>query len=52
MTTPQAPARQQEQLYPIRTVSDLTGVNATTLRAWERRYGLIKPLRTDTGHRL
>ena len=39
-------------LYPIRTVSSLTGVNAITLRAWERRYDLIKPIRTAKGHRL
>ena len=32
-----------ESLLPIRTVSVLTGVNAVTLRAWERRYGLITP---------
>lgn len=38
--------------FPIRTVAALTGVNAITLRAWERRYGLISPLRTPTGHRL
>lgn len=38
--------------YPIRTVSERTGVNAVTLRAWERRYGLITPLRTAKGHRL
>lgn len=38
--------------YPIRTVSTLTGVNAITLRAWERRYGLIKPVRANSGHRL
>jgi DNA-binding transcriptional MerR regulator len=38
--------------FPIRTVSSLTGVNAITLRAWERRYGLIKPIRTPKGHRL
>ncbi|MCG6971496.1 MAG: MerR family transcriptional regulator [Gammaproteobacteria bacterium] len=41
-----------EGLYPIRTVSSLTGVNSITLRAWERRYGLIKPVRTPKGHRL
>lgn len=41
-----------QQLYPIRTVSSLTGVNAITLRAWERRYGLITPVRTPKGHRL
>jgi len=37
---------------PIREISRLTGVNSVTLRAWERRYGLIKPLRTSKGHRL
>ncbi|NIP18508.1 MAG: MerR family transcriptional regulator [Xanthomonadales bacterium] len=41
-----------EGIYPIRTVSDLTGVNAITLRAWERRYGLIEPVRKESGHRL
>jgi MerR family transcriptional regulator, light-induced transcriptional regulator len=41
-----------ESGLPIRTVSALTGVNAITLRAWERRYGLIRPLRTPKGHRL
>ena len=40
------------EFYPIRTVSTLTGVNAITLRAWERRYGLINPVRTDSGHRV
>ncbi len=39
-------------LYPIRTVSELTGVNAITLRAWERRYGLLEPIRKTSGHRL
>jgi DNA-binding transcriptional MerR regulator len=39
-------------LYPIREVSRLTGVNSVTLRAWERRYGLIQPQRTPKGHRL
>jgi len=39
-------------LIPIRTVSSLTGVNSVTLRAWERRYDLIKPVRTPKGHRL
>ena len=37
---------------PIRVMSKLTGVNPVTLRAWERRYGLIKPHRTATGHRM
>ena len=41
-----------EGLYPIRDVSRLTGVNAVTLRAWQRRYGLVQPARTAKGHRL
>jgi len=41
-----------EALLPIRTVSALTGVNAVTLRAWERRYGLVRPKRTPKGQRL
>jgi DNA-binding transcriptional MerR regulator len=41
-----------EKLYTIGTVSKLTGVGAITLRAWERRHGLIKPVRKASGHRL
>lgn len=41
-----------EELFPIREVVRLTGVNPVTLRAWERRYGLIQPVRTEGGHRL
>lgn len=42
----------KESLYPIREISRMTGVTPITLRAWERRYGLIEPIRTDSGHRL
>lgn len=55
MTTPQShdiSTLPSAGLVPIRTVSSLTGVNPVTLRAWERRYGLIKPVRTPKGHRL
>ena len=41
-----------QALFPIRTVSELTGVNSITLRAWENRYGLIEPVRKSSGHRL
>ncbi|RZA22514.1 MAG: MerR family transcriptional regulator, partial [Proteobacteria bacterium] len=37
---------------PIREVTRQTGVHPVTLRAWERRYGLIVPHRTAKGHRL
>jgi MerR family transcriptional regulator, light-induced transcriptional regulator len=50
--TSQSVALEQDELFPIREVSRLTGVNPVTLRAWERRYGLIVPTRTDSGHRL
>ncbi len=42
----------EEGLFPIRTVCALTGIHPVTLRAWERRYGLIRPKRTPKGHRL
>jgi len=38
--------------FSIRHIAAETGVNPVTLRAWERRYGLIKPKRTPKGHRL
>jgi DNA-binding transcriptional MerR regulator len=41
-----------QQTYPIRTVCALTGINPVTLRAWERRYGFIQPIRTPGGHRM
>lgn len=36
-----------EGLYPMRVVSRLTGLPADTIRAWERRYGAVRPSRTD-----
>lgn len=48
----QTASLEQEELFPIREVARLTGVNPVTLRAWERRYGLIVPTRTESGHRL
>lgn len=41
-----------EDKLPIREISRETGVNTVTLRAWERRYGLLIPQRTTKGHRL
>jgi MerR family transcriptional regulator, light-induced transcriptional regulator len=38
--------------FPIRDLVQRTGVNASTLRAWENRHGLLKPIRTESGHRL
>lgn len=36
----------------IGEVARRTGVTVPTLRAWERRYGLLEPERTEGGHRL
>ena len=41
-----------EGVYPIREVSRLTGVNAVTLRAWQRRYGMVQPARDRKSTRL
>lgn len=38
--------------YLIAAVARRTGLSADTIRAWERRHGLIHPLRDDSGVRL
>lgn len=45
-------AEPDTETFPIRVLSEKTQVNTVTLRAWERRYGLLKPMRTGKGHRL
>lgn len=39
-------------LFNTKAVSQETGVPADTFRAWERRYGVPQPQRTEGGHRL
>lgn len=41
-----------ENYFPIRVLAERTGVGHSTLRAWERRHGLLAPHRTPKGHRL
>lgn len=38
--------------YNLRAVVQRTGLKPDTLRAWERRYGIPVPDRTDGGHRV
>lgn len=38
-------------LHPVRIVSQRTGLTPDVLRAWERRYGAIKPVRSPGGQR-
>ncbi|OLS40212.1 MerR family transcriptional regulator [Bacillus sp. MRMR6] len=42
----------QEGKYNIKAVSLMLGIQPGTLRAWERRYKMIAPVRNDSGHRL
>lgn len=37
--------------YRISTISEITGIPRNTLLAWERRYGLVKPVRHENGYR-
>jgi MerR family transcriptional regulator, light-induced transcriptional regulator len=39
-------------VYTIKTVVQETGIAPATLRAWERRYGVLSPGRSDGGYRL
>lgn len=38
-------------LYSIGEVAERCAINPVTLRAWQRRYGLFKPQRSEGGHR-
>lgn len=38
--------------YPIRTVAKLTGLTPDLIRAWEKRYGVVDPVRGPRGARL
>lgn len=39
-------------LVRIGELARRAGLPATTLRAWERRYGIVEPTRTESGYRL
>jgi DNA-binding transcriptional MerR regulator len=41
-----------DAVYNLKAVVAQTGVTAHALRAWERRYGLPQPGRTEAGHRV
>ncbi|RPI73703.1 MAG: MerR family transcriptional regulator [Ignavibacteriales bacterium] len=38
--------------YPIKVVSQMTGLSVFVIRAWEKRYNAVSPSRTDTNRRL
>ena len=39
-------------MYTIKEAAARSGVSVPTLRAWERRYGVVHPVRTPSGYRL
>ncbi|KGN39677.1 MerR family transcriptional regulator [Knoellia aerolata] len=39
-------------MYTIKRAAELTGIGLATLRAWERRYGVVSPSRTESRYRL
>lgn len=38
--------------YRVKTVAELTGIPRNTIIAWERRYNLLEPRRSDAGYRI
>lgn len=41
----------KERTFPLGAIVRMTGLTADTLRAWERRYGVVVPARTPGGTR-
>ncbi|HYI22334.1 MAG TPA: MerR family transcriptional regulator [Candidatus Limnocylindrales bacterium] len=39
-------------MYTIKQAAARSGVTVQLLRAWERRYGVVEPARTESGYRL
>ena len=44
--------QQEQERVRIGELSRRTGVQPDTIRAWQRRYGLVEPQRTSKGYRL
>lgn len=38
--------------YPIKAVEKITGLTGFVIRAWEKRYNVVSPARTDTNRRV
>src|SRR5687767_12379457 len=47
-----SPSRMGRHRHPMRVVTRRTGLSADLLRAWERRYEVVKPSRSEGGRRL
>ena len=51
VTLPRSSRTLMERTYRIHIASEMTGVSEGLIRAWERRYGVLKPRRTASGYR-
>jgi methylmalonyl-CoA mutase cobalamin-binding subunit len=51
MTT-RSSSKPQPHQHPMRVVTRRTGLSADLLRAWERRYEVVQPSRSESGRRL
>lgn len=47
-----ATSKRTEPRHPIRVAAERSGLTPDTLRAWERRYEVVRPDRSDTARRL
>ena len=41
-----------QTMYTIKQAAARSGLSVPTVRAWERRYGVVHPERTASGYRL
>jgi DNA-binding transcriptional MerR regulator len=41
-----------KNVFSIKDLENLSGIKAHTIRIWEKRYNVLKPMRTDTNIRL
>jgi DNA-binding transcriptional MerR regulator len=51
MASPEIAMKSDNLTYPLGAVARLTGLSPDVLRAWERRYQVVTPLRTAGGTR-
>ena len=50
--TARTASKPQAHQHPMRVVTRRTGLSADLLRAWERRYEVVRPSRSESGRRL
>jgi DNA-binding transcriptional MerR regulator/methylmalonyl-CoA mutase cobalamin-binding subunit len=50
--TARSSLKRQAHQHPMRIVTRRTGLSADLLRAWERRYEVVRPSRSENGRRL